>query len=173
MDRPTVLVALSIVPRSDRSTPVADDDSRERQLPRATYLIKQLEWAVRAHLDEIMRSFNITTLQYTALSVLARHPGMSAAQLARRSFVSSQAANEMVSALERKGLVERGVDETNRRALKVFLTDEGADVLGQCDGHVDRLEAQMFAHVSGPKETQFRAVLRSCLDAINGAGATT
>jgi DNA-binding MarR family transcriptional regulator len=157
------------VPRSASPSADATDESRDRQLPRATYLIKQLEWAVRAHLDEIMRSFNLTTLQYTALSVLARHPGMSAAQLARRSFVSSQAANEMVSALERKGLVERGVDETNRRALRVFLTDEGAEVLGRCDGHVDQLESQMFAGVSAAKEAQFRTVLRSCLDAVNGS----
>lgn len=160
------------MPRLPKPTSDAlDAAARERQLPRATYLIKQLEWAVRAHLDDIMRSFNLTTLQYTALSVLARHPGMSAAQLARRSFVSSQAANEMVSALERKGLVERGIDETNRRALKVFLTDEGAVVLARCDDHVDQLEAEMFAGVTAAKEGQFRTVLRSCLDAINGGAA--
>ena len=140
---------------------------RERQLPRATYQVKQLEWAIRSNLDDIMRPFNLTTLQYTALSVLARNPGMSAAQLARRSFVSAQAANEMVSALERKGLVERGVDERNRRALKVFLTDEGADVLAQCDEHVDALEARLFDKVTPAKEAQFRTVLRACLDAIN------
>jgi DNA-binding MarR family transcriptional regulator len=164
------LVALSTVPRSP-SPPVEPEATRDRQLPRATYLLKQLEWAVRAHLDEIMRSYNLTTLQYTALSVLSHHPGMSAAQLARRSFVSSQAANEMVSALERKGLVERGVDETNRRALKVFLTDRGAEILAELDDHVDQLEAEMFAGVSPTKEAQFRNVLRSCLDAVNQASA--
>ena len=162
------LVALSTVPRSSSSSTTSDPAGRDRQLPRATYLIKQLEWAVRAHLDEIMRSYNLTTLQYTALSVLAHHPGMSAAQLARRSFVSSQAANEMVSALERKGLVERGVDESNRRALKVYLTDRGSEVLAGLDAHVDQLESDMFAGVSSTKEAQFRTVLRSCLDAVNG-----
>jgi DNA-binding MarR family transcriptional regulator len=168
------LVRLSTVPRPPRTPAAATadvDGVPDRRLPRATYLVKQLEWAVRAHLDDIMRSFNLTTLQYTALSVLARHPGMSAAQLARRSFVSSQAANEMVSALERKGLVERGVDETNRRALKVFLTREGADVLDRCDAHVDQLEREMFAGVTAAKEAQFRLVLRSCLDAVNAAGS--
>jgi DNA-binding MarR family transcriptional regulator len=139
----------------------------DRVLPRATYLVKQLEWAVRAQLDEIIRPFNLTTLQYTALSVLARNPGMSAAQLARRSFVSAQAANEMVNALERKGLVGRGVDESNRRALKVFLTDEGAEVLARCDEHVDELERRMFAGVTAAREEQFRKVLRGCLDAIS------
>jgi DNA-binding MarR family transcriptional regulator len=162
------LVALSTVPRSSSPPTTAEQAGHDRQLPRATYLIKQLEWAVRAHLDEIMRSYNLTTLQYTALSVVAHHPGMSAAQLARRSFVSSQAANEMVSALERKGLVERGVDESNRRALKVYLTDRGSEVLAGLDAHVDQLEAEMFAGVSSAKEAQFRAVLRSCLDAVNG-----
>ena len=62
------------------------------------------------------------------------------AVLAAAFALNAQAANEMVNALERKGLVERGVDETNRRALKVFLTDSGADVLARCDQvRLDRL----------------------------------
>jgi DNA-binding MarR family transcriptional regulator len=70
--------------------------------PRTTYLVKQLELAIRAGMDAIVGEFGVTALQYTALSVLARHPGLSAAQMAQRSFVSPQAGNEMVKVLEGK-----------------------------------------------------------------------
>jgi hypothetical protein len=51
------------------------------------YLIKQLELAVRSHLDETVRDAGLTALQYTALTVLERHPELTSAQLARNSFV--------------------------------------------------------------------------------------
>ncbi len=82
--------------------------------PRTTYLVKQLELAIRAGMDAIASEFGVTSLQYTALSVLARHPGLSAAQMAHRSFVSPQAGNEMVKILERKGLITRVPDAYNR-----------------------------------------------------------
>jgi DNA-binding MarR family transcriptional regulator len=54
------------------------------------YVIKQLELAVRADLDELVRPTSLTVSQYTALTVLERHPDMTSAQLARYSFVTSQ-----------------------------------------------------------------------------------
>ena len=82
-------------------------------LPRTTYLVKQLELAIRTGMDAIAGEFGVTALQYTALSVLIRHPGLSAAQMAQRSFVSPQAGNEMVRILERKGLITRTPDHYN------------------------------------------------------------
>src|SRR5580693_6558190 len=108
-----------------------------RTLPRATYLIKELERAVRARIDAIVQPFRLTAVQYTALSVLSRHPGMSSAELARRSFVSPQAANELVSVLERRGLIRRRVDPEGGRALRIVLTARGERSLSECDDGVD------------------------------------
>ena len=41
--------------------------------PLLIYMLKQVELAVRARLDEIVRPAGLTALQYTALSVLERH----------------------------------------------------------------------------------------------------
>ena len=71
--------------------------------PRLSYLVKQVELAIRADMDAHAREHGLTALQYTALTVLQRQPGMSGAQLSRRSFVSPQAGSEMVAHLERKG----------------------------------------------------------------------
>jgi DNA-binding MarR family transcriptional regulator len=140
--------------------------------PRLTYLIKRLELAVRAAMDDIVGELGVTVPQYTALSVLERHPGMSGAQLARRSFVSRQAGGEMLGSLERKGLVGRVPDAKNRRVLRIALTPEGRALLAACDTAMDELESQMLRTLSGPDADRMRAVLEACTAALAGTGST-
>src|SRR6185437_12133584 len=59
-----------------------------RAEPMLLYVVKQVELAVRSRLDDLLRPAGLTVLQYTALTVLERHPDLSSAQLARNSFVT-------------------------------------------------------------------------------------
>jgi DNA-binding MarR family transcriptional regulator len=133
---------------------------------RTTYLVKQLELAIRKKIDASIRGYGLTTPQYTALSVLDRHPGLSSAALARRSFVTPQAANEMVAALERKGLVERHADAHNHRVLEMFLTEAGRRTLEVCSTAVFELEQRMMGRLAFDEAAQFRALLEICLAAV-------
>jgi len=135
-------------------------------LPRPTYLVKQLQEALRLRLVEITRRFDLTTGQYTALSVLAIYPGISSAQLARLTFVSPQAANEMVATLERKRLLTRSVDTSNRRRLEVKVTRAGRATLAKCNELVDELEAEVFRGVDAKDRALFHRMLQTCLDAL-------
>ena len=90
--------------------------------PRATYLVKRLESAVRRNLDLELGSHGMTTPQYAALSILRAQPGLSSAQLARRAFVTPQSMQVMVTAFIRDGLVERRTDPSNQRILRNHLT---------------------------------------------------
>ena len=136
---------------------------------RLTYLVKQLQEALRVRLDEITQRFDLTPKQYTALSVLAGHPGMSSAALARLTFVTPQAANEMVTTLERKGFLVRSVDVSNRRCLEVELTRAGSTALAKCNALVDQLEAHVFSGVSDAEQARFRRMLQNCLQAVTPA----
>jgi DNA-binding MarR family transcriptional regulator len=131
-----------------------------------TYLVKQLELAIRKNIDGSIRRYGLTTPQYTALTVLARHPGLSSAQLARRSFVTPQAANEMVAALERKGLIERHADARNHRVLEMFLTEVGGRTLELCGTAVLELEGRMMASLPLDEAARFRRSLQACLAAV-------
>jgi DNA-binding MarR family transcriptional regulator len=144
-----------------------------RRTPRAPYLVKELERALRIRIDALVESLGLTAIQYTALSVLSGHRGMTSAQLARRSFVSPQAANEMVAGLERRGLIRRKADREGGRALWIFPTALGERTLARCDELVDALEGQMFEDVSRQDEERFRRLLRTCRDALRpGDGET-
>ena len=155
-----------------RSTNDRQTKPREGSYPRATYLIKELERAVRLRIEAIVEPLGLTAVQYTALSVLATHPGMSSAQLARRSFVSAQAANEMVSALERRGLIRRSAAAEGGRALWIHLTPSGDLTLTRCEEQVDELEAQLFGGVTRREEALFRDMLRTCREAVRPRSAT-
>ena len=93
---------------------------------RLTYLVKRLEMAERARMEEVLRPLGVTLHQYTALSILERREGLSSAQLARRHVVTPQAMHQLIATMERDRLIERRPDEANRRILRAWLTEHGA-----------------------------------------------
>src|SRR6059036_1258897 len=114
-----------------------------KTLPSLLYMVKQVELVVRSRLDELVRPYGVTALQYTALTVLERHDGLSAAQLARDSFVTAQSMADLVRSLESRGLVRRERNPRNRRELLILLTDEGRELLTRFAGAVRELEERM------------------------------
>jgi DNA-binding MarR family transcriptional regulator len=125
-------------------------------MPSMLYLVKQLELAVRARLDELVRSEGITALQYTALTVLERHDGLSAAQLARDSFVTAQSMADMVRALESRGLIVRERNTGNRRELLIRLTPAGRTLLASVAEPVEALESRLTTSLAEDEAAAFR-----------------
>ena len=109
-----------------------------------------------------MRPAGLTALQYTALTVLERHPDMSTAQLARNSFVTSQSMADMVSALQAGGLVERHRDRADRRRLVVALTPKGRELLDSYRDEIADMETQMTAGLTRAQTTSLRRTLHAC-----------
>jgi DNA-binding MarR family transcriptional regulator len=130
------------------------------------YVIKQVELAVRARLDEILRPAGISVLQYTALTVLERHPDLSSAQLARNSFVTAQSMADMVVALQERGLIERHRDPQDRRRLVLALTPEGRKLLNRYRPKVAALEEEMLAPLSARQAGDLRRSLAACREAL-------
>ncbi len=130
---------------------------------RITYLVKQLELAIRADVDSMARDHGLTAPQYTALTVLQMNPGMSGAQLSRRSFVTAQAGSEMIANLERKGLIRRAPDAANRRILRISLTEAGERVVQACEGSMDSVEKRMLSGLPPGTAAELKGVLAACV----------
>ncbi|WP_030247616.1 MULTISPECIES: MarR family winged helix-turn-helix transcriptional regulator [unclassified Streptomyces] len=135
--------------------------------PSLLYMIKQVELVVRSHLDELVRPSGITALQYTALTVLERHDGLSAAQLARDSFVTAQSIADLVRSLEGRGLVRRERNPRNRRELLILLTDDGRELLARHAGPVRELEERMVRDLTAHQTEQFRQALTKAWHALS------
>jgi DNA-binding MarR family transcriptional regulator len=139
---------------------------RGRASPSLLYAVKQVELAVRAQLDELLRPSGTTTLQYTALTVLARRDGLTSAELARNSFVTAQTMTDLVMGLERRGLISRTPDPAHRRRLLISLTDKGWAFLDEHADSVRKIEAQMVSGLSAEERASLHDVLNRCRAAL-------
>jgi DNA-binding MarR family transcriptional regulator len=148
---------------SPPSSPAATDEPR----PSTLYLVKQLEQAVRARLDEVLRPAAITPLQYTALTVLERHADLSTAELARNSFVTDQSAADMVAVLEERGLLTRLPDPRDRRRRVLRLTERGHELLDRYRDEVGRVESMMVAPLSSAQAEDLRRYVLLCRAALD------
>ncbi|MFB7333194.1 MarR family winged helix-turn-helix transcriptional regulator [Streptomyces adustus] len=123
------------------------------------YLLKRTELAVRARLEELVKPAGITALQYTALTVLERHDGISAAQLARDSFVTAQSMADMVRTLESRGLIRREPNPANRRERLIVLAEPGRLLLAEYAEPARRLEERMVDGLSSREIDALRQAL--------------
>jgi DNA-binding MarR family transcriptional regulator len=108
------------------------------------FFLNQANHAVRSRLDAALAAIEMTGIQYTVLSVIGRHEGLSSAELSRRFFVTPQTMNELIGLLERRDYIVRKADPSNRRILRMAVTDNGREMLDRCDALADAVERDVF-----------------------------
>lgn len=136
--------------KADRShAPLAERKTAAR--PSLTYLIGSLDRILRRKMTEALAPLGLTLAQFTALSVLDARGQASNAELAERSFITPQSANEVMSVMASRGWITRNPDPNHGRIVVLQLTDEGRAVLHQCVDTVQVLEAQMLSG-TGPDD---------------------
>jgi DNA-binding MarR family transcriptional regulator len=141
--------------------------------PTLLYLMKQVELAVRARLDDMVRPAGLTALQYTAMTVLERHAELTASRLAHRSFVTAQTMADMVTTLLERGYVERHRDPADRRRLVLALTSAGRAVLDDYRPRVAALEAEMLSPLSAAEAKALRRAIVACRTALADSARAT
>lgn len=139
---------------------------RPEASPSLLYVVKRLELAIRARLDDMLKGSGVTTVQYTALTVLAHRDGISIAQLARDSFVTPQAMADMLRALESREMIRREPNPRSRRELLVHLTDTGRELLRTYADAAAELEERMLAGLGDAEVAAFRKALTSSWHAL-------
>ena len=138
---------------------------------RLVYGFVRAEHELRVVLDNALRDLGVTLTQWTVLSFLLREPGLSAADLARRSFISQQGVAGILGRLERAGLVTRTKHPTHGRIVEVTVTPAGRALAEYCDEQIDALEARIDAALGEGGRAEFSAALGRCRAAFRTFGA--
>ncbi|WBL20246.1 MarR family winged helix-turn-helix transcriptional regulator [Citricoccus sp. NR2] len=125
------------------------------------YMIKLLDSGLRPPFEQLLREHGFSTAQYTALTVLARRPGITSSELARRTFVRAQSMADTVKVLMDKGLVRREPDQDHARRLLLFPTDGGYRALQECQGDVNQLETRLLENLDDDERRTVSAALRT------------
>ena len=83
-------------------------------------------------------SISVTSRQVEVLTMLSRSTSCTLGEIASAFGVSYAAASKMIDRLESKGLVTRSINEMDRRATDVCLTQRGAEMLRLFGSHADK-----------------------------------
>ncbi|MBB3220032.1 MarR family winged helix-turn-helix transcriptional regulator [Pseudoduganella umbonata] len=133
------------------------------------YLVGRLDHVLSRRLRDSLAPLGLTVTQYTALSVFRAQGSLSNAQLAERTMVSPQSANEMVKTMEAQGWIERRPDPSHGRIIQISLTIAGHAVMERCDAEVVKVEAQMFAGLALEEKMALHSALRGAVRALSGS----
>ena len=120
--------------------------------PQVGYLLKHAQSLLHLRMEEALRPLQLTVSQYSCLFHLRRDPGISAAELARRTFVTRQSMNVMLQQLIDRELVARPAQAESGRALPTLLTTSGSQALDSAQDLVDGVERRMLSGLT-PADT--------------------
>ena len=94
--------------------------------------------------SEALAPLGIQLAHYDVLANVFRTPGLTQQQLAEKLLVGRSAMSMLLPELERRGLIERRSDETDRRVRRLWLTSAGEVLTRKALAiHAARIEAMM------------------------------
>jgi DNA-binding MarR family transcriptional regulator len=136
---------------------------------RVGHSLRRAQQALRAAMDAALRAEGVTTPQYAALKQISAEPGLSSAELARRTFVTPQTMQEVVAGLEATALVARSPHPQGGRRLEVALTALGRRTLERCDAVVERVEERLVRGMEESQVATLQTALQLCVQNLEGA----
>ena len=134
--------------------------------PPVGYVLKQAQSLLRLRMEVALKPLDLTVSQYSCLFQLSREPGISAAALARGTFVTRQSMNTMLQLLLDRGLVDRPDRAENGRALPTELTTAGVAALEAAQELVDAVEARMLSALTATEQSALASSLAKCASAL-------
>jgi DNA-binding MarR family transcriptional regulator len=135
---------------------------------RLTYLIRRVNGALSAQLDEYLRQDGLTQAQLSALAQLdvAAPHALSGAELAQRSGVTAQSMSAAVVGLLDRELIERHPNPGHGRKLDVTLTPAGSALLRDSQARTGAAEDDVDLGLDAEELAQLREYLQRMMRAL-------
>jgi len=123
------------------------------------WLLKQAFYFSLTSVNEAVSEHGVSTAQIGVLRQLSNEPGLSGAELARRLLISPQGVQLALTALEKRGLVQRKKDPQHGRILQAFLTDRGREVAAAVVQDAIAAHDKVFGVLTGAEQRTLRELL--------------
>lgn len=129
-------------------------------------LLRHIQGATRRATEEALRDSNLTAAQASVLTEIAYGQPRSNAELARLHSITPQSMVEILSALERRGLISRSAKPDRGRAMPAELTKEGHSQLLSVHLAMRQVEQRLLHSLSTADISRLRNLLEACLTGI-------
>ena len=117
-------------------------------------------------LNKFLAQKNITAFngeQGRILHVLWKNDGISNRELSKKSGLAMSSLTTMLERMKEKKLLERRVDENDKRKILIFLTDYAKSLKSEYDKISDKMTEISFEGISDEERLAFEATLEKVL----------
>jgi DNA-binding MarR family transcriptional regulator len=108
-------------------------------------------------------SAEVTSVQYAALEILHKTPGVNQRQLGDELDVDRSTIADLVARMVRNGLIERSDDPVDKRSYVLFLTADGKKQLATLRPRVEEVERILTARLTQRECLELRRLLLALL----------
>jgi DNA-binding MarR family transcriptional regulator len=136
---------------------VTDRIELERFLPYRLSVLTNL--VSRAIADVYEQRFNLTIPEWRVIAVLARHPGLSAAEVAAHTRMDAVAVSRAVTRLLRASRIRRSIAAEDRRRSVLRLSAAGEAVYREIAPVALRYERSLLEGLAAAEITALDAIL--------------
>jgi DNA-binding MarR family transcriptional regulator len=141
----------------------------------STLEFMRLLWALDHVLHKrskwMARRFGVTGPQRLALRVIGREPDVSAGRLAGILKVHPSTLTGILQRVERRGLLSRRVDSSDRRRVRLELTPSGRAVTASSGGSIEDLVARVLRRTPRGRLAATTSVLKTLVRALESGAA--
>ena len=135
------------------------------------HLIRRMHQAAQAIFDAEMAKagYDLTSVQFAALAVIAARPGIDQATLASAIAFDRTTTGGVIDRLEAKGLVRREIAKGDRRSRRLHAQPAGKAMLQAVTPIVFRVQELMLEGLNVSEKATFMRLLGKALRTVGDA----
>ena len=109
--------------------------------------IRKIIQAVDIHSRKLNKEFGLTGPQLIVLQEISAHGHISITPLSRATSLSQATVTDITKRLETRGYIARKKREDDRRAVSLFLTEKGQDIIKNLPPLLQETFTQQFSDI--------------------------
>ena len=135
-----------------------DDDGHLADMP--GHLIRRLQQIASALFLEQAKAFEFTPVQYAALVAIKSHPGLDQTTLCNEIALDRSTIGDVVSRLEKRGLINRTNGAADRRTKSLHITAAGSRMIRDIKPAVEATQRLILAPLKASERSAFMQMLK-------------
>ncbi|MGA0964231.1 MAG: MarR family winged helix-turn-helix transcriptional regulator [Paracoccaceae bacterium] len=104
--------------------------------------------------------YDITPVQYAALLAIKVMPNSDQVQIANYISYDKVTIGGVIERLQRKGFISRAVNERDKRARILNITNEGIHMISQVDAVIEQIQQDILKMLDEEEQQTFLRLLR-------------
>lgn len=129
-----------------------------------TRFINRIARLSSMHREAQLKEYGLNGIHHTYIITICQLPGITQEALARRIFVNKSNVTRQLAYLEKIGYIERRMDDSDRRKMRVFPTQKAQDILPMIEAMLVDWNEELLSQVPVDERDMMLVNLQKMMD---------